>query len=73
MQRRGPWPALPAGASHWGMPVTSWTAIAGIGFIALGVFYLPLDLPAETSWAPWGCIAGGAALLTAAVIRSRIG
>jgi hypothetical protein len=47
--------------------VKSWTAIAGIGFTAIGVFYLLLDLPAGISWAPWGCIAGGATLVAAAL------
>jgi hypothetical protein len=46
--------------------VKSWSAIAGFGFIAFGTFCLSLDLPAEISWAPWGCIGGGITLLAAA-------
>jgi hypothetical protein len=52
--------------------VVPWTAIAGIGFMAIGVFYLSLDLPAATSWAPLGCIIGGAAV-TKAAMRSKAG
>jgi hypothetical protein len=53
--------------------VRSWNAIAGIGFIAIGVFYLSLDLPAAISWAPWGCIVGGITLVAFAWFRSGRG
>jgi hypothetical protein len=64
--------ARPGGGLTLGDARESWSAIAGIGFIAMGVFYSALDLPAAISWAPWGCIVGGATLVAAAVSRSRI-
>jgi hypothetical protein len=69
-----PWASSPAWAPHWRCTVKIWSAsLAGFFFIASGACYLSLDLPAEISWAPWGCIAGGLCLLTTAGIRARIG